>query len=180
MDNSYKIITSCLAIKYIFLSNLWLTQLCHFGIKAWEKISDVFSASKKKTWRYPSVRLKKKNSAPPIFLSFSHFLRQWKKKKTLLAKKKSFSSEKNNCAVKLLRGSSFPAEKPGRQVPTRKKTRRDKKDFKDLQCTVCIGSPSQGSEHPRMFRRHFAEATFLSTLRYKPVSEPVCKNLKRV
>ena len=42
------------------------------------------------------------------------------------------------------------------------------------------GSPSQGSEHPRMFCRHFAEAKFSSTLRYKPVSEPVFKNLKPV
>ena len=40
------------------------------------------------------------------------------------------------------------------------------------------GSPSQGSEHSRMFRRHFAEVTFPSTLRYKPVSEPVFKNLR--
>ena len=43
-----------------------------------------------------------------------------------------------------------------------------------------FGSPSQGSEHSRMFRRHFAEATFPSTLRYKPVSESVFKNLKPV
>ena len=43
-----------------------------------------------------------------------------------------------------------------------------------------LGSPSQGSEHSRMFRRHFAEATFPSTLRYKLISEPVFKNLKPV
>ena len=43
-----------------------------------------------------------------------------------------------------------------------------------------IGSPSQGSEHPRMFRRHFAEVTFPSTFWYKPVSEPVFKNLNPV
>ena len=35
------------------------------------------------------------------------------------------------------------------------------------------GPLSQGSERPRMVRRHFAEATFPSTLRHKPVSEPV-------
>ena len=33
------------------------------------------------------------------------------------------------------------------------------------------GSPSQGSEHPRMFRRHFSVATFPSTLCPKPVSD---------
>ena len=38
----------------------------------------------------------------------------------------------------------------------------------------------QGSERPRMFRRHFAPATFSSTLRYQPVSEPVFKDLKLV
>ena len=43
-----------------------------------------------------------------------------------------------------------------------------------------FGSPFQGSEHPGMFSRHFAEVTFPSTFRYKPVSEPVFKNLKPV
>ena len=34
-----------------------------------------------------------------------------------------------------------------------------------------IGSPSQGSEHPRMFRSHFAPPTFSRTSLYKPVSD---------
>ena len=45
---------------------------------------------------------------------------------------------------------------------------------------VQLGSPSQGSEHPRMFRQHFAEVTFPGTFRYKPVSEPVFKIMKPV
>ena len=51
---------------------------------------------------------------------------------------------------------------------------------KDPDVLMKKGSPSQGSEHHRMIRRYFAEATFPSTLRYKPVSEPVFKNLKPV
>ena len=57
---------------------------------------------------------------------------------------------------------------------------RRSKDVTEKVLETYTGSPSQGSEHPRMFRRHFAEATFPNTLRYKPVSEPVFKNLKPV
>ena len=34
-----------------------------------------------------------------------------------------------------------------------------------------FGSPSQGSEHPGMFRSHFAPPIFPSTVWYKPVSD---------